>query len=131
VRGDQAGWEEWHCDVTLFAGAANYYVHGRMPCAEGLPDAMESALGLDRSGRLLNVGCGPGVIALQLAHLFEGVVGLDPDADMLAVGAFRAQEFGVGNVSWAHMRVEDLAGGSKLRKRSASIVGGGISIEPL
>jgi cyclopropane fatty-acyl-phospholipid synthase-like methyltransferase len=35
-------------------------------------------LGLDGSGRLLDVGCGPGVLAVRLAHLFEDAVGLDP-----------------------------------------------------
>jgi SAM-dependent methyltransferase len=110
VGGVQAGWEEWRWDETLFGGAANYYVDGRVPYAEGLSDFMESALGLDGRGRLLDVGCGPGVIALRLAHLFETVVGLDSDADMLAVGARQAEEFAVGNISWAHMRAEELPG---------------------
>jgi cyclopropane fatty-acyl-phospholipid synthase-like methyltransferase len=36
--------------------------------------------GLDGNGRLLDVGCGPGVLTVRLAHLFRQVVGLDPDA---------------------------------------------------
>jgi SAM-dependent methyltransferase len=35
-------------------------------------------------GRLVDVGCGPGRAPLPLASLFEAVVGLDPDPEMLA-----------------------------------------------
>ena len=38
------------------------------------------------NGRLLDAGCGPGVLTVRLAHLFGQVVGLDPDAAMLAEG---------------------------------------------
>ena len=43
-------------------------------------------LGLDGSGRLLDGGCGPGILTVRLAYLFEEAVGLDPDAAMLAEG---------------------------------------------
>jgi ubiquinone/menaquinone biosynthesis C-methylase UbiE len=43
--------------------------------------------------RLLDVGCGPGVLAVRLAGLFEAVVGLDPDADMLTEARRVAQLF--------------------------------------
>jgi 2-polyprenyl-3-methyl-5-hydroxy-6-metoxy-1,4-benzoquinol methylase len=42
------------------------------------------ALALDGRGRLLDVGCGPGIVALELTSLFEEVVGLDADPDMIA-----------------------------------------------
>lgn len=64
-------------------GAAPYYLRGRIPYAQGLADSLAEALGLDGQGRLLEVGCGPGTIALRLSHLFEGVVGVAPDAAML------------------------------------------------
>ncbi|TDC59173.1 class I SAM-dependent methyltransferase, partial [Streptomyces hainanensis] len=75
-----AGWE-W--DETLFAGTAAYYRRGRLPYAPGLAEALADALRLDRRGRLLDVGCGPGVVALTLAGLFAEVVGVDPDGGMI------------------------------------------------
>jgi SAM-dependent methyltransferase len=78
-----------------FRGAAPYYVQGRLPYAAGLADALARELGLDGHGRLLDVGCGPGVVALRLAHLFDEVVGVDIDPDMLAEAARRAEEEGV------------------------------------
>ncbi len=102
------GWEDWEWDETLFAGAAPHYVRGRLPYAAGLADAMAEALELDGTGRLCDVGCGPGVVALRLAHLFDEVVGLDPDAGMLAEAELEANQAGVTNARWVHRRAEEL-----------------------
>jgi 2-polyprenyl-3-methyl-5-hydroxy-6-metoxy-1,4-benzoquinol methylase len=45
---------------------------------------MRTELGLDGTGTLVDVGCGPGVLAVQLAPLFEVVIGIDPGPAMLA-----------------------------------------------
>jgi len=104
------GWQQWEWDETLFAGAAAHYVQGRLPYAEGLADALQAALGLDGRGRLLDVGCGPGVVTLRLAHLFDEVVGLDPDPDMLIEAERLAGRAGITNARWVGMRAEDLPG---------------------
>ena len=105
------GWEEWTWDQSLFEGAARYYRRGRIPYAEGLADSLAKVLALDGQGRLLDVGCGPGIIALRLAHLFEAVVGLDPDAAMLSEGQLAATEQRVENASWVCLRAEELPAG--------------------
>jgi SAM-dependent methyltransferase len=105
------GWEEWAWDASLFEGSASYYRRGRIPYAEGLPDSLATALALDGRSRLLDVGCGPGVIALRLAHLFRQVVGVDPDAGMLEEARGASREGKVINVSWAQLRAEDLPAG--------------------
>jgi ubiquinone/menaquinone biosynthesis C-methylase UbiE len=101
-------WQSWQWDETLFLGSAPYYVQGRLPYAPGLAAAMERALSLDGAGRLIDVGCGPGVVALRLAHLFDEVVGVDPDAGMLAEAERRARELGVRNARWVKARAEEL-----------------------
>ena len=105
------GWEDWTWDESLFEGAARYYRRGRIPYAEGLADSLAKVLSLDGRGRLLDVGCGPGIVALRLARLFEGVVGLDPDAAMLSEARLAAAEERVGNVSWVCLRAEELPAG--------------------
>ncbi len=94
-----------------FHGAAPYYVRGRLPYASGLADALARALELDGHGKLLDVGCGPGVVALRLAHLFEEIVGIDIDPDMLAEAARRAEEEGITKARWLQARAEELPAG--------------------
>ncbi|MDF3043469.1 MAG: class SAM-dependent methyltransferase [Thermomicrobiales bacterium] len=103
--------EGWQWDETLYRGSAPYYVRGRPPYAPGLADALRRTLALDGQGRLLDVGCGPGIVTLPLAQLFTEVVGLDPDPGMLAEGARRAAEAGVENIVWVRARAEDLPAG--------------------
>ena len=95
-------------DPTLFEGAAAHYRYGRPPYSPQLEDALGEELGLDGSGRLLDGGCGPGILTVRFAHLFEEAVGLDPDAAMLAEGRRVADERGIANIRWVQAVAEDL-----------------------
>ena len=101
--------DDWTWDKTLFAGAATYYDRGRLPYAAGLAEAMQDTLSLDGSGRLLDLGCGPGTVTLRFAHLFAEAVGLDPDPGMLAEAARLAAERRIHNGCWVESLAEDLA----------------------
>jgi SAM-dependent methyltransferase len=98
----------WEWDSSLYAGSAAYYVQGRVPYTQELVDALVAALALDGSGRLLDVGCGPGSLTLLLAPWFEQATGLDADAQMLAEAARQAEGAGITNVDWVNLRAEDL-----------------------
>ncbi|MET7325930.1 methyltransferase domain-containing protein [Streptomyces sp. NPDC005549] len=102
----------WEWDETLFSGTAAFYRRGRLPYAPGLADVLAEALGLDGRGRLIDLGCGPGTVALPLAAHFDEVVGVDPDAGMLAEAAREAAELGVADkVRWVRARAEQLPAG--------------------
>jgi SAM-dependent methyltransferase len=103
-------WEDWVWDDTVFEGTARYYRQGRKPYAPALAEALADHLKLDGRGRLLDVGCGPGTVALSFAHLFEDVIGLDPDSGMLAEARRAAAERRIANASWLQLRGEDLPG---------------------
>ena len=103
-------WEDWVWDETVFEGTAAYYRQGRKPYAPGLADALAEQLRLDGHGRLLDVGCGPGTVALLFARLFEAVTGLDPDQGMLAEAKRAAADEVIQNADWVQMRAEDLPG---------------------
>jgi len=103
--------QEWSWDETLYAGSAPHYVAGRMPYPPALARAIADAVGLDGSGRLLDVGCGPGSLTLLLAPHVAEAVGVDADAGMLAEAARLASEQGVRNVAWHRLRGEDLPAG--------------------
>ncbi|MFL5723908.1 MAG: class I SAM-dependent methyltransferase [Chloroflexota bacterium] len=95
-------------DPTIYKGAAAHYRQGRPPYSSELESVLARELALDGSGRLLDVGCGPGSLTLRLAHLFEEAVGLDPDADMLTEARRAAQTSGVPNLRWVEAVAEDL-----------------------
>jgi ubiquinone/menaquinone biosynthesis C-methylase UbiE len=111
VNAAAGGWQNWSWDESLFAGAAEYYEQGRLPYAPGLADVIARSLALDGQGRLLDVGCGPGTVALRLAPLFEAVVGLDPDAEMLDRASQAAARLDICNAFWVCQRAEALPAG--------------------
>ncbi|MBV9848254.1 MAG: class I SAM-dependent methyltransferase [Armatimonadetes bacterium] len=96
-------------DPTLFQGTATYYTSGRPPYSRDLVPTLAAEGRLDGSGRLLDVGCGPGILSLALANHFEEVIGLDPDREMLAEGARRAAQSGLENIQWAQGRAEEIS----------------------
>jgi SAM-dependent methyltransferase len=85
-----------------------HYRCGRPPYSPQLEALLAEELALDGGGRLLDVGCGPGILAVRLAHLFEAAVGLDPDPAMIAEGRRAAQERGIANITWIQARAEEL-----------------------
>jgi SAM-dependent methyltransferase len=95
-------------DPTIYRGSAPYYAPGRPPYSRALVATLAAEVGLDGSGRLLDVGCGPGILAVALAGQFAEAVGVDPDAEMLAEGARRAAEAGLDNIRWVCALAEDL-----------------------
>lgn len=76
------------------------YVDWRRSTLGRITDALEERLLLDRIGparglRILDVGCGDGVLATRLAQGGARVAGLDASADMLAAARSRAEAAGV------------------------------------
>jgi SAM-dependent methyltransferase len=93
-------------DPTLYQGSAPYYARGRPPYSRELVATLTAEVGLDGTGRLLDVGCGPGILTVELAPSFEDAIGLDPDADMLGEAARRARDARVDNVRWVEAVAE-------------------------
>ncbi|MEU4420458.1 class I SAM-dependent methyltransferase [Actinoplanes sp. NPDC024001] len=99
---------DWTWDETLFAGTAEHYTAGRLPYPAELIEALRRELDLDGTGRLLDVGCGPGSLTVLLAPSFAEAIGVDPDPGMLAEAARRP---GPRNIRWHRARAEDLPDG--------------------
>lgn len=92
----------------LFRGTAGYYARYRPGYPPELVEAIRERLGLDGTGTLLDLGTGTGLLCLPLARQFARVLGVDPDADMLAHARAAAQRQGVANVEWQQARAEEL-----------------------
>jgi SAM-dependent methyltransferase len=93
-------------DPIIYKGSARYYARGRPPYSRELVATLTEEVGLAGTGRFLDIGCGPGILTIELAPSFEEAIGLDPDADMLAEGARRASEAGVDNIRWVNAVAE-------------------------
>lgn len=92
-------------DPTIFRGGAAYYIRGRPPYSRSLASTLATEVGLDGLGRLLDVGCGPGTLTIALADYFEEVIGLDPDAEMLAAAG---RAIAADNFRWVQALAEDI-----------------------
>ena len=97
----------WSWDETLYAGSAAYYGRGRMPYPPELAAAIRDELGLDGTGRLLDVGCGPGSLTKLLAPCFAYAIGVDADGDMIAEAARQS----AATIEWRQLRAEELPAG--------------------
>lgn len=87
--------------------AARYY-RARPSYSSELRPRLSALLGWDGTGRLLDIGCGPGVVALELAPSFAEVVGLDPEEHMLAEARQLTPASERGKVRWVQGRAEDI-----------------------
>lgn len=94
----------------LFAGTAWHYARYRPGYPQQLFDDILNRLRPDKSGRLLDLGCGTGQLAIPLAPHFAEVVGLDPAADMLLEAADGARSAGITNARWVQASSTDLPG---------------------
>ena len=108
MSSEEGGSPPWTWDPSLYAGSAGHYAVGRVAYPAEVADVLVAALGLDGSGRLLDVGCGPGSLTLLLAPHFADATGVDADAEMLVEAARLAAAQQVHNVVWRHLRAEEL-----------------------
>ena len=95
-------------DPTQYKGSAPFYLKGRPPYSRKLRQTIAVECRLDGTGRLLDVGSGPGVLAVELAPVVEEAIGLEPDADMLVEAARHATEAHLANISWVQGLAEEI-----------------------
>ncbi|MBD2679800.1 MULTISPECIES: class I SAM-dependent methyltransferase [Nostoc] len=93
-------------DPTLFEGAAEGYAQYRTKYPPVVFDKLAEIFNLNGEGRLLDLGTGPGLIAIPLRTRFEEVVAIDPDPDMIAEAQRQAAAVGANNITWLQQGAE-------------------------
>jgi ubiquinone/menaquinone biosynthesis C-methylase UbiE len=96
-------------DASPFAGTAPYYDRFRAPYAQAAIDFIVERYNLSKGIRALDLGCGPGTIAIPLSYTVGEVVAVDPDSDMIAEGRRLAASRGRQNIQWLRSPAEDVS----------------------
>jgi SAM-dependent methyltransferase len=78
-------------DPNRFHSAAPHYF-ARPSYAPRLIARVVTEVGLTSSDRVMDLGCGPGLLAIAFAPFAKEVVGIDPNAAMLAAGKAAAAD---------------------------------------
>jgi SAM-dependent methyltransferase len=90
-----------------FASTVEYYARYREPYPPKFFQKMAEQIGLRGDETLLDVGCGPGMLAIGFAPLVRRCTGLDPEPGMIAAAKNAATEAGVA-LSLIQDRIEEL-----------------------
>ncbi|MGV2619536.1 UNVERIFIED_CONTAM: class I SAM-dependent methyltransferase [Halobacillus marinus] len=91
----------------LFRGTAVYYAAYRPVYPETLLHLLHDRFFLDGSQTVIDLGCGPGDLALRLADHCREVIGVDQEQEMLDVARMLQRKKRKENVSWVHGTVEE------------------------
>jgi SAM-dependent methyltransferase len=74
-----------------FRTAATHYLAGRPAYPPGLIRRVAQLVGLDGTGRVLDLGCGPGQLGIGFAYFASEVLAIDPEPEMLRIAASTAR----------------------------------------
>lgn len=105
---DRAEYVKPDFTADAFAGTATYYAQYRVPYPKALTDDLIERAGVTGEGRLLDLACGPGRIAIPFASSFRDVWAIDLEPEMIAVGREQARQGDVANIMWLVGRAEDV-----------------------
>lgn len=94
--------------AALFVGAAAYYQRYRPRYPDALFADLMERCALGRGKRVLDLGCGPGFLAVPLAALGAEVIAVDPQPEMLAAGRAAAEALGCSGITWIEGTAESL-----------------------
>ena len=90
----------------LFRGTAEYYERFRPAYPPALFDDLRARAPLGADARVLDLACGTGQIAFDLAHYVAEVWAIDQEAEFVELGWRKAQRVGLTNIRWSAARAE-------------------------
>jgi ubiquinone/menaquinone biosynthesis C-methylase UbiE len=89
-----------------FASTVDFYSRYREPYPPAFFHNIAERIGLRGDESLLDIGCGPGLLAIGFAPFVAHCTGIDPEAAMITAAKAAAAEAGVA-LSLIHARVEE------------------------
>lgn len=95
---------------AIFAGTAEHYLRHRVRHPGMLLDLVHQLARQHAAApRLVDLGCGPGLVALELARRGCEVIAVDPSPEMLGAGRRAAEDLGIVSIDWREGTAESLA----------------------
>ena len=91
-----------------FASTVEFYARYREPYSPEFFASVAQQIGLRGTETLLDVGCGPGLLAIGFAPYVGRCSGIDPEAAMIAAAESAAAEAGVA-LTLTHGRIEEFS----------------------
>ncbi len=82
-------------DPRRFRSTVPFYARYRLGYPDALIARVAAFAGLRADDAVMDLGCGPGLLAVPLARLGFGVIAVDPEPDMVAACRAAADEAGV------------------------------------
>ncbi|WP_331742936.1 class I SAM-dependent methyltransferase [Kitasatospora sp. NBC_01300] len=92
----------------IFTSGAPHYARYQPRYPRGLYDHLTEKFELNGTQTALDLGCGPGTLALPLSRLVARVIAVDPEPGMLEAGATIAERQNVDNIQWKRGGSSDL-----------------------
>lgn len=90
----------------LFHGTAYYYAQYRIPYPEDFLAEIRNRTHISGKGRLLDLGCGTGEIAIPMAPFFREVLAVDINSEMLAEAKSKSDRLDIGDIQWISRNAE-------------------------
>jgi ubiquinone/menaquinone biosynthesis C-methylase UbiE len=79
---------------------------GRVRMANSIADALLGSIPVNRTMRVLDFGCGTGIVSLRIQPLVESITAIDSSRSMLAVLAEKVASRGLKNIMAQHLDIE-------------------------
>lgn len=98
-----------HRYKELFKGAAWYYSRYRTKYPDKFFKEAAKEFSVGGKGRLLDLGCGTGQLAIPLAPYFKEVIAVDPEPQMLREGKRLGKISKIKNIKWVRGFAEKIA----------------------
>jgi cyclopropane fatty-acyl-phospholipid synthase-like methyltransferase len=98
-------------NAARFKSAAQHYLSGRPAYPARLTDMVAGLCSLPANGRVLDLGCGPGQLAMAFAPHAGSVLAVDPEPEMLSLCQKQATERGYLHIETRQGSSQDLNAG--------------------
>lgn len=98
--------------ADLYRGTAAYYDRYRPAYPAALLDDLCQRVPVTGAGRLLDLACGTGQVAIPLASRFAAVVAVDQEGEAVALGRAKARTAGYHTIRWVRGAAESVRVGA-------------------